>query len=73
MDGRKAAFRQMFGKDAHQLMPQSGSMYEEGTFETVSGEMFVALFLIYFFAHDVQVETRQMQKTRQELKTGSTF
>ena len=54
-------------------MPQLGSMYEEGTFETVSGEMFVALFLIYFFAHDVQVETRQRQKTRQKLKTGNTF
>ena len=32
-------------------MPQSGSMYEEGTFETVSGEMSVALFFISFFAH----------------------
>ena len=73
MDGRKAAFRQIFGKDTHPLMPQLGSMYEEGTFETVSGEMSVALFLISFFAHDVQVEARQIQKTRQELKTGSTF
>ena len=69
----EAAFQQLFEKDVHLLMPQSGSQwYEERMFETVSGEISAALLCIPFFRSIRKAKKRRIQKTREELTTGST-
>ena len=60
---REAAFQQLFEKDVHLLLPQSGSQwYEERMFETVSGEMSVALLCIPFFAQYVKQKHGQCKR-----------